>query len=84
LTLQVYPGAYGESTWFDNDGRGFRYQQGDFARIQCLWKNSTRTLLLTRTSGSRMLEGKKIRIQMADTEGEHMITFNGHAMTVTL
>ena len=84
MTLQVYPGADGESTWFNDDGRGFRYQQGDFARIQCLWKNSTRTLLLTRTSGSRMFEGKKMRIQMADTEAEHMITFTGHTMTVTL
>jgi alpha-glucosidase (family GH31 glycosyl hydrolase) len=84
LTLQIYPGADGESTWFDDDGRSFRYQQGDFARMQCEWKDGSRTLVLTRIAGGRTLEGKKMRIRLADTQAERIITFAGHTMTVTL
>jgi len=84
LTLQVYPGADGESTWFDDDGRSFQYQQGDFARMQCSWKDSTRTLLLTQTGGRRMLEGKKMRVKLAGTQAEHMITFAEQTMTIRM
>lgn len=48
------------------------------------WKDSARTLLLTRTGGSRMLESKKMLVRLADTQAERIITFAGQTITIRM
>ncbi len=40
LTLQVYPGADGTSSLYEDDGRSFDYRKGQFMRIETRWDDS--------------------------------------------
>ncbi len=44
VTLIVYPGADGESSWYEDDGNTFDYRRGDFMRITMTWHDATRRL----------------------------------------
>ncbi len=52
VTLQVYPGADGRFSWYQDDGIGFGYQRGEFSRIDFSWQDSARKLRFTKSGGS--------------------------------
>ncbi len=64
VTLRVYPGADGKFTWYDDDGSSFRFERGEFMRVQCEWNDREQTLTLTRDSKGRLGAGTKIRVQL--------------------
>lgn len=55
VLLTVYPGADGRFTLYDDDGRSFAYEDGDFATLECAWDDASRTLTLRHGQGSRAL-----------------------------
>jgi alpha-glucosidase/alpha-D-xyloside xylohydrolase len=65
LTLRVYPGADGRSTWYDDDGASYRYEAGEFMRAECTWDEATRTLKVTPDAAGRMALPPAIRVEMA-------------------
>src|SRR6185437_9228542 len=66
LTLQVYPGADGRSTLYEDDGISFRYQQGDFTKLECSWDDASRTLRMTSSRPIPPSRAKNVRIQAMD------------------
>ena len=48
LTVAIYPGADGAFTLYEDDGRSFDYQQGDWMGIEMRWDDRLRRLRFTR------------------------------------
>ena len=84
VTLQVYPGANGSFSWYDDDGISFQYQRGEFTRIECGWKDSSRELRLTWGEGSRRSPGMTVRIQTMDDGMTKTIALEEHSTVVKL
>ena len=81
VTLHVYPGADGKFSWYEDDGTSFRYQQGEFTRIECVWEDSSRKLTLAWAEGSRRSPGVKVQIQTVD-DGKSKAVSLGERSTV--
>lgn len=84
LTLQVYPGADGRSTLYEDDGSSFRYEQGDFTKLECSWDNSSRTLKMTSSRPIPPSRAKDVRIQAMDNGTVKRITIAHRSTTVEL
>ncbi len=52
ITLYVYAGANGRFSLYEDDGRSYGYERGEFARIPIAWNDATRTLAIGARSGS--------------------------------
>jgi len=68
VTLQIYPGADGRFSWYQDDGISFAYQHGQFSRIDCSWQDSTRRLTLTRSGGSLASAAKSVIVRAMDKQ----------------
>jgi alpha-glucosidase/alpha-D-xyloside xylohydrolase len=82
LTLRVYPGADGTTSLYEDDGSSYRYQQGEFTRIQCSWKDEERMLTLMADPLGQMPKLKVLSVEMAGTPGSKQITLHGAGATV--
>lgn len=74
LLLRIYPGADGDFPLYEDDGESFRYEQGEFVRISCEWRDAVRRLTLRVDSKGRPTDGRKIQVEI----------FGSAAKTVTL
>jgi alpha-glucosidase/alpha-D-xyloside xylohydrolase len=85
-TLVVYPGADGESSWYEDDGNTFDYKRGDFMRINMAWRDSARRLTLNLAPGSRMRapSPRRINVRVAGSTKLTSLTFTGRELEVTL
>lgn len=68
LSLRVYPGADGSFALYEDDGESFRYRQGEFTRIHCVWTEGDHTLTLRVDPKGRPASGRKMRVEI---EGGH-------------
>jgi alpha-glucosidase/alpha-D-xyloside xylohydrolase len=84
VTLRIYPGANGRFSWYEDDGRSFRYLRGEFTRVECAWEDLSRKLTLTRAPGSRPLSGNKVWIQAIDNGNRKLVTLPNDVTTVTI
>ena len=84
VTLQVYPGADGNFSWYKDDGISFQYRQGEFTRIECSWTDSTRKLTLEWVQGGRPASGKSVRIQSMDNGQVKTIELRGRSTVIHL
>lgn len=84
VTLQVYPGANGSFSWYEDDGITFRYRQGEFTRIECGWEDSSRKLTLAWAEGSRTAPGKRLRVEAMDKGTVKMVELADHSTVVEL
>jgi alpha-glucosidase/alpha-D-xyloside xylohydrolase len=86
LTLVVYPGLDGSSSFYDDDGRTFDYRKGQFARIDMRWDDAGRRLRLSLAPGSRMLPSTPRAIDVAIAGGMKRIPvkFDGKPIEVRL
>jgi alpha-glucosidase/alpha-D-xyloside xylohydrolase len=86
VTLVVYPGADGESSWYEDDGRTFAYRDGDFMRVTMRWRDSARRLSLRLAPGSRGPSGASRRIvaRIAGSAKTTAITFTGAPVDIAL
>jgi alpha-D-xyloside xylohydrolase len=50
--LRVYPGADGCFTLYEDQGDGYNYEKGKFARIEMRWNNKERILTICKRNGS--------------------------------
>lgn len=80
LALRVYPGADGSFVLYEDDGESFRYEQGEFTRIACEWKDSERKLTLRVDPRGKPAGGRKVQVEIAGANGTSTITLRG-AMT---
>ena len=86
MTLVVYPGADGESSWYEDDGITFDYRRGDFMRITMTWRDAARRLTLRLAPGSRMREPapRSIEVRVAGSKKVMSLTFTGRELEVSL
>jgi alpha-glucosidase/alpha-D-xyloside xylohydrolase len=86
MTLTVYPGADGASTWYDDDGRSFDYRTGAWMRVAMQWHDRERRLTLRLVQGGKMLAPleRRMVVRVAGSSGEKAIVFNGKPVDVRL
>jgi alpha-glucosidase (family GH31 glycosyl hydrolase) len=81
LILRVYPGTDGSFTLYEDDGSSFRYQQGEFSRIQCEWKDKERTLSLKADPQGKIQNRKVVLVEIAGMPGsKHLKISEGSLM----
>src|SRR5204862_8070542 len=52
VTLYVYGGASGRFSLYEDDGRSYGYERGEFARVPIEWDDATGTLMIGRRTGT--------------------------------
>ena len=86
LTLQVYPGADGAFTLYEDDGVSFGYQRGEWMGIEMRWADRDRRLDLRLAAGSKMLapNPRRLRVRVAGARDARDVVFNGAPAVVRL
>ncbi len=86
LTIQVYPGANGAFTLYEDDGRSFDYQRGDWMGIDMRWDDRQRRLTLARSAGSRARgpAERPIHVRAIGSSTTRDIVFTGSPIEVRL
>jgi alpha-glucosidase/alpha-D-xyloside xylohydrolase len=86
LTFVVYPGANGQSSLYEDDGRSFEYRQGAWRRIAMTWQDPTRTLSLRLLTGGQPFGPGRwpITLRVAGSQPTRSIVFTGQPMDVRL
>jgi len=84
VTLQVYPGADGQSTLYEDDGASFGYERGNFTRMECSWEETSRTLRLRAAEGTKPPVGKKMKMQAMDSGKTQLVTLTDGGLTIQL
>ncbi len=84
VALQVYPGADGTFTWFDDDGSSFEYEHGNYMRVECEWNDRRRGLTLTRDHNGKMGVGRQIRVALAGTTISKDIVLEQNGVSIQL
>jgi alpha-glucosidase len=97
LTLLVYPvEGNGESTLYEDEGNGFGYEEGEYARrrISCEYSDGRITIRLGARQGSFVPERREVRLVLRGIPTAQGVTINdeehapdrveGDALTVEL
>ena len=86
MTLVVYPGADGSSTWYDDDGISFGYRNGEWMRIEMTWQDVARRLTLRLAPGSRMLgpRPRQFAVRVAGATATTTVEFTGRPIELVL
>jgi alpha-glucosidase (family GH31 glycosyl hydrolase) len=86
LTLQVYPGADGTFTVYEDDGVSFNHERGDWMGLKASWTDRDRRLDVRLAEGSRMRPPaeRRILVRLAGATATRTITFSGTAVQVRL
>jgi alpha-glucosidase/alpha-D-xyloside xylohydrolase len=77
LTLAVYPGTDGSFLLYEDDGKSFDYQRGEWMGIQMSWHDRNRVLELQLAPGSKMLAPLKREINVKVGENGKQVQFDG-------
>jgi alpha-glucosidase/alpha-D-xyloside xylohydrolase len=85
-TLVVYPGADGESTWYEDDGKSFDYRRGDAMRLIMTWHDTSRRLSLRLAPGYKLRAPapRRINVRVAGSSSTKTITFTGRPLEASL
>jgi alpha-glucosidase (family GH31 glycosyl hydrolase) len=86
FTLTVFPGANGACSLYEDDGESFDFRNGQFTRIEMLWDDGARRLVLRLASGSRLLSPNPIafEIKLAGSDRVKTLIFKGDQVSVAL
>ena len=90
LTVQVYAGADGSFTLYEDNGVTYDYEKGNYARIPLNYDDATRTLTLGAREGEypEMIRERAITVRLISPENptgkEVKATYNGESMDIKL
>jgi alpha-glucosidase/alpha-D-xyloside xylohydrolase len=86
LTLQIYPGADGAFTMYEDDGISFAHERGDWMGLEMRWNDSARRLDVRLAAGSRMRPPgeRRLAVRIAGTNAARDVRFTGAPLQVTL
>ena len=81
--LHIYPGANASFLLYEDDGRSFRYRQGEWMGMELAWKEAEGKLTLRLANGSRMLAplARKLEVQLGDER--RTAVFEGRPLSVS-
>jgi alpha-glucosidase len=85
-TLVVYPGADGESTWYEDDGSSFDYRRGGAMRIMIKWNDASRRLSLRLAPGFKLLAPtpRPIDVRVAGSTTVTHLEFTGRPVELNV
>ncbi len=85
LTMVVYPGADGESHWYEDDGKSFDYRHGESMSAVMTWHDKSRRLSIRLATGSRFIGApRRISVRVAGSTTSKSAVFTGHELSLTL
>jgi alpha-glucosidase len=86
LSITVYPGADGRFEMFEDDGRSFDYQRGNWMGLLMRWDDGARRLTLSLAEGSRMRPplARGVEVRVAGQKTVHRATFTGRPLALAL
>ena len=86
IALNVYPGANGSFTLYEDDGRSFEYQRGDWMGVDVQWTDAGRRLALRLTPGSHLRPPaeRRFRVRAAGSTSTREVRFTGAPIEVRL
>jgi alpha-D-xyloside xylohydrolase len=68
LEIRIYPGANGEFTLYEDENDNYNYEKGAFSIIKFEWKDKSKTLNISKISGSfnGILKNRTFNIVLVD------------------
>lgn len=86
ITLIVFPGANGTSTWYEDDGESFDHRRGEWMRVVLDWHDASRRLTLRLAPDSRALAPmpRTIHVRLAGSQAVKTVEFNGRPVGIRL
>lgn len=85
LIINVYPGANGTFTLYEDEGDNYNYESGAYTEIQMKWNDTKRILTIDARKGeyNGMLTKRNFTIRTADGK-EKVITYSGKKINVKI
>lgn len=85
ITLNVYPGADGEFTLYEDEGDNYNYLDGKYTEIPMKWDDKKHTLTIGTRKGSYdgMLNSRTFRVTTPFGQSKD-VTYTGKKMTVKM
>ena len=85
LIINVYPGADGTFTLYEDEGDNYNYESGAYTEIQMKWNDKKRILTIDARKGeyNGMLTKRNFTIRTADGK-EEVITYSGKKINVKI
>ena len=85
LIINVYPGADGTFTLYEDEGDNYNYESGAYTEIQMKWNDKKRILTIDARKGeyNGMLTKRNFTIRTADGK-EKVITYSGKKINVKI
>jgi alpha-glucosidase (family GH31 glycosyl hydrolase) len=85
LTITVYPGADGNATLYEDDGKSFDYRRGAYMRMRMTWRDRERRLSLALAPGAKLLGSSPRPIQVRLAGGaSQTVRFTGRPLDIQL
>jgi alpha-glucosidase (family GH31 glycosyl hydrolase) len=85
LALVVYPGADGESHWYEDDGTSFNYRKGESMSVVMSWRDASRRLTLRLAPQTKMFgPSRRIAVRVAGSTTTQDALFTGHELTIAV
>jgi alpha-D-xyloside xylohydrolase len=95
LELRIYSGQNGSFTLYDDEGDNYNYEDGHFARINLVWDDAARRLMLHERQGNYpgMPDSREFRILIEDGTNKspssdgtstHIVLYEGQAISIDL
>ena len=86
ITLVVFPGADGESSWYEDDGESFDHRRGEWMRVELVWHDTSRRLRMRLAPGSRALAPmpRTVHVRLAGNAVTKTIEFSGRPVEIRL
>jgi len=94
ITLNIYTGADGQYTLYNDDGKSYDYEQGQFTNIDISYNDakgtvtigerqgSFTTMVKARTFNIRFISGESADAANFDAKPAHSVTYTGKSLTV--
>ena len=82
LSVSIYPGADGEFSLYEDDGRSFDYKKGDWMGVRMTWNDAGRVLALELAKGSRMLPSGRREIEVKLEREVRTVQFEGKRVEI--
>jgi hypothetical protein len=84
LTVQVYPGADGAFTLYEDDGSTFDYRRGEWMGTLVRWDDRRRRLSMRLADGSRMRPppARPMEVRLVGSSVVRAVTFRGAPLDI--
>lgn len=84
LSINVYPGADGEFTLYEDEGNNYNYEQGAYSTITFKWNDKNKTLTIGKCLGSfgGMLASRRFIVNIIGSATTKTISYCGKKLVI--